>query len=348
EQDKLIIEIRKEKMAFDYDTYDSKLLSDYMSPKEFESLLDKLNRELTRAFFAKKKNDEIQTPKWIYFLTIGILVFFGIYLIMIYRAPRQSNGKNLKFASITFGFIGIGGLLVLEIFLVTKKVEPDKPFNDFFIRLLKGEIKGEEQNEYLLNNKISQNACECLIINIENGKNTEAKEFIENYIEEDDILIDLSNDLLALIKFESQTDIEYRSINEYAIFLLQSVYEETGATAKVYIGGKVNSVKDVNISFSQAENTKRISNKLCEGGNVHNYKEHVFYKILEDVGSYKLNEYLNTLLDYNESKIFEDEEMISTAEEFLENNLNVSETSRKMYLHRNTLIYRLDKIENVT
>ena len=39
---------------------------------------------------------------------------------------------------------------------------------------------------------------------------------------------------------------------------------------------------------------------------------------------------------------------INTAEEFLENSLNVSETSRKLYLHRNTLTYRLDKIERAT
>ena len=40
--------------------------------------------------------------------------------------------------------------------------------------------------------------------------------------------------------------------------------------------------------------------------------------------------------------------MINTAEEFLENTLNASETSKKLYLHRNTLTYRLDKIERST
>ena len=40
--------------------------------------------------------------------------------------------------------------------------------------------------------------------------------------------------------------------------------------------------------------------------------------------------------------------MVNTAEEFLERSLNVSETSRTLYMHRNTLMYRLDKIERVT
>ena len=43
-----------------------------------------------------------------------------------------------------------------------------------------------------------------------------------------------------------------------------------------------------------------------------------------------------------------DKEIMETAEEFLENNLNASETARKIYVHRNTLMYRLDKIEKVT
>ncbi|MDE5897076.1 MAG: helix-turn-helix domain-containing protein, partial [Clostridia bacterium] len=41
-------------------------------------------------------------------------------------------------------------------------------------------------------------------------------------------------------------------------------------------------------------------------------------------------------------------EMSGTAEAFLECSLNLSETSRNLFLHRNTLTYRLDKIERVT
>lgn len=50
----------------------------------------------------------------------------------------------------------------------------------------------------------------------------------------------------------------------------------------------------------------------------------------------------------NLARIFEDEDMMVTVKCFFENGMNVSETARKLYMHRNTLIYRLSKIGSVT
>lgn len=43
-----------------------------------------------------------------------------------------------------------------------------------------------------------------------------------------------------------------------------------------------------------------------------------------------------------------DEETLTTINKFFENNLNVSETSRQLYVHRNTLVYRLEKLQKST
>ena len=43
-----------------------------------------------------------------------------------------------------------------------------------------------------------------------------------------------------------------------------------------------------------------------------------------------------------------DEETLMTINKFFENSLNVSETSRQLYIHRNTLVYRLDKLQKST
>lgn len=50
----------------------------------------------------------------------------------------------------------------------------------------------------------------------------------------------------------------------------------------------------------------------------------------------------------NFARIFEDADAMATVDSFLEHGMNVSETARKLYMHRNTLIYRLNKIHNAT
>jgi carbohydrate diacid regulator len=163
-----------------------------------------------------------------------------------------------------------------------------------------------------------------------------------------DFALKLNETQCALIKFVDEESYEYQSSTEYAEFLLRSIQEETGANVNIYIGGTVKSVYDLSISFEQAQSAVLLSNAINAKGNIHSFKEYLLVRILEDMPRYKLSEYLDTLMEINAREIFADEEMINTAEEFLENNLNVSETSRKLYLHRNTLMYRLDKIEKLT
>lgn len=62
-----------------------------------------------------------------------------------------------------------------------------------------------------------------------------------------------------------------------------------------------------------------------------------------------------TLCELFLSEVFEegayealDDETLLTIQKFFENNLNGSETSRQLFVHRNTLVYRLDKVEKIT
>ena len=42
------------------------------------------------------------------------------------------------------------------------------------------------------------------------------------------------------------------------------------------------------------------------------------------------------------------EETVTTINKFFDNNLNISETARQLYVHRNTLVYRLEKLQKMT
>lgn len=83
--------------------------------------------------------------------------------------------------------------------------------------------------------------------------------------------------------------------------------------------------------------TDNIKNKImhfCE-------PREVFLKIPLD----KLQDYLELLNIPSLQNILEDEDLIHTVQVFFANNLNLSKTSKNAYMHRNTLIYRLEKIK---
>lgn len=178
---------------------------------------------------------------------------------------------------------------------------------------------------------------------------SEVVNVLKNYSEDrTDFVVKIDETQLAFVKFIDEESNEYQSSTEYAEFLRQSIYEETGVSARICVGGTVKSLIDLSTSYEQAMTAVRMSSAIHSRGEVHSFKEYILIRMLEDMPKFKLNEYLEILMDTDAREIFADSEMTNTAEEFLENSLNVSETARKLYLHRNTLTYRLDKIERAT
>lgn len=191
-------------------------------------------------------------------------------------------------------------------------------------------------------------ACVMLVSYLQ-GRGKEVVNFLNNYgSTSHDFALKIDNTTCAFIKFSDDVSGEYRSFTEFAEFIVSSIMQEIGVEVYVSLGGTVKNVVDIPVSFSQAVTTKRMvtSDGVTQG--VHSFKEYILTKLLEDMPKHKLSEYLELLLDPNAREIFEDEEMVETAEEFLNGSLNQSDTARKLYLHRNTLTYRLDKIEKNT
>lgn len=221
--------------------------------------------------------------------------------------------------------------------------------SDFVKAILLGEANYSQINRYMRKYDMVDMPGFVMIITVKPPAFQDVFNLLKNYVlDSSDFVVDMDETQLAFIKFLDESTEEYQSPTEYAEFLTQSVYEEIGTPIKVAIGGTVKNVADLSTSFSQAMTAVRMSNAVNAKGEVHSFKEYVLIRMLEDMPKYKLNEYLEILLDSGAKEIFDDEEMINTAEEFLENSLNASETSRKLYLHRNTLSYRLDKIEKAT
>lgn len=220
---------------------------------------------------------------------------------------------------------------------------------EFCKAILLGETNYSQISRYMRKYAMRDMPAFVMVIGAAKNSIKEVQNLLNNFGSEGlDLVVKVDDEQLAFVKFIDDESEEYQSSTEYAEFLKQFVYEETGVPIRIAIGGTVKTVADLSTSFSQAMTAVRMRNAVDSKGDVHSFKEYILIKMLEDLPKYKLNESLEMLLDTGAKEIFSDGEMINTAEEFLENSLNVSETSRKLYLHRNTLTYRLDKIEKAT
>ena len=261
----------------------------------------------------------------------------------------SSRGKN------TVAYISGAGkaeeklaLLIVEI-AENFFLKGDLNKTDFMKALLFGEMSASQIGRYSVKFSLPKYPAFVMLMIYPEGSANDVKNVFLNYGGGSaDAFVPLSDNECAVVKFCDKISEDYRSQSEYAEYLRQIVYEETGIPMSVYIGGKVDKIGDVINSFVQAKSAKNFDSKAGAFGEIHSYKEYALLGLLEEIPKSKLKDYLNVLTDENSKEIFSDKEMLLTAEEFLNNSLNVSETARILYLHRNTLIYRLDKIERAT
>ena len=226
--------------------------------------------------------------------------------------------------------------------------EADLSKTEYLKKILQGECSSLGVYKYATKFSVRGLSCFALVIRVPKMMK-ETLALIEQYGGNSlDTVVQMSKDTCVLVRFLDNTENEYRSSVDYAELLSQSLREELGVKAAVGVGPTVRDIKDISLSYVRAENALRYADVFDVPTGVCSYREFVLIKMIEELPKNKLEEYFADLTDENFKEIFEDEEMLTTAEEFLRSSLNVSETSRNLYMHRNTLLYRLDKIEKST
>ena len=163
---------------------------------------------------------------------------------------------------------------------------------------------------------------------------------------QNDFIINVNEVDIALIK-KVKPNVDIKELIKVAEGIEQLLNTELSLKAIVGIGTTVNQLKEVVRSYREAQ-------VAIEIGRVFDAKKTIIS--FENLGVGRLIYQLpETLCRMFLSEVFRkgsieslDEETLFTVQKFFENNLNVSETSRKLFVHRNTLVYRLEKIKKLT
>ncbi|MBR1736909.1 MAG: helix-turn-helix domain-containing protein [Firmicutes bacterium] len=133
--------------------------------------------------------------------------------------------------------------------------------------------------------------------------------------------------------------------------IAKNIYDTLSAEAMnnvyVAIGTVVYDLKNVSASYKEAKMAVEVGKIFEESKNVVNYEQLGIGRLIYQLPSNLCKMFINEVLHGVSMDQFDDE-TLATVNKFFENNLNVSETSRQLYIHRNTLVYRLDKLQKMT
>ena len=173
----------------------------------------------------------------------------------------------------------------------------------------------------------------------------QVQEIVAESGEDDCYVINIGEQDVVLVR-ELNADQENDEVEKHAK-ALQDKIAESGAKVLVGISTIVENLRDLAKAYKEA----RIS---LEVGKVFDIEKPIMS--YENLGIGRLIYQLpTTLCEIFLQEVFKkgsleslDRETLMTVQSFFENNLNVSETSRKLFVHRNTLVYRLEKIRKLS
>ena len=185
---------------------------------------------------------------------------------------------------------------------------------------------------------------------------------IETHMEKDSIVTELLKGM-----FSNQAGDYITSVDESSVILikaldgdssaenLESVAQtivdmlnaEAMASVRVAYGTVVQELKDVSKSYKEAKMALDVGKIFYAEKNVAAYSTLGIGRLIYQLPINLCKIFIDEIFGDNVPTDL-DEETLNTLNKFFENNLNVSETSRQLFVHRNTLVYRIEKIQKST
>ncbi len=161
-----------------------------------------------------------------------------------------------------------------------------------------------------------------------------------------DFVINVNEIDIALVK-EVRHDIDSKDLEKLARSVCDALSTEYYTHSLVGIGTTVAGVRDLARSFKEAQVALEVGKVFDTEKNIISYDHLGIARLIYQLPTTLCEMFLREIFKKGSIETL-DQETLFTIQKFFENNLNVSETSRKLFVHRNTLVYRLEKIKKLT
>ena len=170
------------------------------------------------------------------------------------------------------------------------------------------------------------------------------KEFFSS--ESNDFVTAVDEKNIIVVK-ELQAEDGYEEVQKIAASMLDMLSSEVMLSTRVAYGTIVNEIKEVSRSYKEAKMALEVGKIFFVDRKIVAYNALGIGRLIYQLPIPLCKMFIKEIFVDVSPDDF-DEETLETISKFFENNLNVSETSRQLFIHRNTLVYRLDKLDRAT
>lgn len=208
--------------------------------------------------------------------------------------------------------------------------------------ILREELSAPELDTLATQHALAMHMERCILLF--HGTSTAMKDLIT--VGEDDMLVEMDRHVLVLIK--SMDNMEgYDDLRQLAEAIEQTIMSETGEQPIISIGETKSSLHELGTSYRAAWRALEIGRMFHPDRSIYAFNRLSLERFLSEINRDLGMCYHQMLFNRKTQRLF-NEEMLHTIEMFFEKDLNLSDTARQLYIHRNTLVYRLDKIQRQT
>ena len=186
------------------------------------------------------------------------------------------------------------------------------------------------------------------IIEMKEDKENTAAEFLKGMFSSQmgDFITAIDESSVILIKALEPAD-KAAQLEQTAQTIVDMMSTELMKNVRVAYGTVVQELKDVSKSYKEAMMALDVGKIFYVEKKVNSYGSLGIGRLIYQLPANLCRIFIDEIFGESDPGEF-DEEIVSTVNKFFENNLNVSETSRQLFVHRNTLVYRIEKLEKST
>lgn len=214
--------------------------------------------------------------------------------------------------------------------------------------ILREEVEGAELESLALEHSIPMERNRCvMLMHLQNVDTETVLNILENIVPEssNDAIVEVDRHTVVLLKALDEPE-DYDEIEQLGQAIENTFVSETSHPIFIGIGEPKHNLTQMGESFREARRAIDVGRMYRKEDSVFVFRKLLLERFLADVPKDMSLKYNAMMFNRKTARLFNDE-MIHTIEKFFENSLNLSETARQLYIHRNTLVYRLDKVQRV-